>query len=780
MNISKGLSKTEVDERIREGKVNFDETPKTKTVKEIIRDNFFNYFNFLNLVLGGIIIIASLIGGNLLNGLKNCLFMLIIIENSVISLVEELISKKIIDKLSVIGEAKAKVIRDGIEEEIDVHSLVLDDIVKLELGHQIVADTKVLEGEIEVNESLITGESNAIVKRKGDELLSGSFIVSGSAYGKIIRVGKDSYASKITSEAKYKKDPNSIVMGSFTKVLKFLSILIIPIGILMFIKEVKVTGGYIDSVLTTVASLIGMIPEGLILLSSSVMAVGVIKLYRVKVLVQQLYSVETLARVDTICLDKTGTLTTGEMKVVDIKPYSNIDKSDMDYLLKRYVNASKDNNDTMRALKASYGDNQTNYKKAIPFSSERKFSAIEFDDCSLYLGAPDILTKDKIDIDNKDEYRILALCKSSSSITSNPSGLELVGYILVEDVIRDSAKETLEYFKNNDVTVKLISGDNINTVLNIAKKVGLKDINGININNLNEEEVREIINTYDSFGRVKPEQKKWIIKALKDEGHIVAMTGDGVNDVLALKESDCAISVKSGTEAARNVSQLILLNNDFNSLPRVVEEGRQIINNIERSASLLLMKTLYTIMLIIFSILSLQKYFFIPIQLTFISFITIGAPSFFLALERNKGLVKGNFILRILSRALPISMTVLVNIILISSFASLFNLSYSMQSSISVILTAITGLVYLYKICSPLNKYRGTLFGLMLTIFLVVIIFFSEFFNIEEISKTSALITFVLTLDTIYIYQWFNYLITKIFNKFDDSIEVESKIAGLY
>lgn len=776
---SNGLTSKEVEDRIKKGLYNYNDAPKTKTIKQIIKDNVFTYFNYLNLALGIAVFIASIINGHIFDGLKNCLFMGVIIVNSIISIVEEIISKKIIDRLSVVSESKVNAIRDGEVKELSLEDIVIDDIIKLSLGHQIVADSVVLEGEIEVNECLITGESDAIKKSVGDELLSGSFIISGNAIAKVIHVGKDNYVSKITNEAKYKKDVNSIVMGSFTKMLKILSVAIVPIGIIMLINQYMVTKNLPESTFTTVASLIGMIPEGLILLTSSVMAVGVIKLYRVNVLVQQLYAIEILARVDTICLDKTGTLTEGSMKYSGVIENDNYSKFEIENYLEKYTLASEDTNQTMTALKNHFTGEKINVKNKIAFSSSRKFSAIEFDDYSLYLGAPDVIMKNRVDDvinDYVEDYRIIALGKKDGKIDESLNKIELIGYILIEDIIRPSAKKTLDYFKKNNVTVKIISGDNIKTVMSIAKKVGLTDIEGIDISNLSDEELESNIDKYQIFGRCRPEQKKVIVKYLKRAGHTVAMTGDGVNDVLALKESDCAISVKSGSDAARNVSQLILLDDDFNSLPKVVAEGRQTINNVERSASLLLVKTLYTIMLIIFSIISFQKYFFIPIQLTFITTFTIGAPSFILALEPNNELVRGNFLFKIFSKSLPTALTVVFNVMLVSAFSDVFNLSYELQSSISVIITTITGLYYLFKICHPINAYRGTLFTVMLCGFLYCLIFQPEFFNLVPLDKISLLIVFVLTLDSFYVYKIINYLITLIFHKFDKTIIVESNI----
>ncbi len=779
VDIKKGLTKKEVEERFSNGLNNFNDAPKTKTIPQILKDNIFTYFNFLNLVLGIAVFTASLLNGNILNGLKNCLFMGVIITNSIISIVEEIISKRIIDKLSVLSETRVSTLRDGNVVELGVEDIVMDDIIILSFGHQIASDSIILEGELEVNECLITGESDSVKKKEGDELLSGSFIISGNATAQVIHVGKDNYVSKITNEAKYKKNAHSVVMDSFTKMLKVLSIMIIPIGLIMLFNQYNITKDMTESIFATVASLIGMIPEGLILLTSSVMAVGVIKLYRVNVLVQQLYAIEILARVDTICLDKTGTLTEGKMAFKEIIGSKKYNKEKAETYLREYTLASDDNNQTMIALKEYFKGEKIVRDNKIPFSSSRKYSAIEFDEYSLYLGAPDIVLKNKVDSkidDYVEDYRVLALGIKKGKLDVELKNIEPIGYILIEDVIRPSAKETLDYFKKNNVDVKIISGDNIKTVLSIARKLGLNDLKGIDIGNLNDEELKNVLDDYQIFGRSKPEQKKVIIKHLKSLGHTVAMTGDGVNDVLALKESDCAISVKSGSEAARNVSQLILLDDNFNSIPKVVAEGRQTINNVERSASLLLTKTLYTIMLIIFSILSFQKYFFIPIQLTFITAFTIGVPSFILALEPNNELVKGNFLLKVFSKSLPTAIIVVFNVALVSAFSNVFNLSYELQSSISVILTTIIGLYYLFKICHPINPYRGALFISMLTGFLFCLAFYPEFFNIVPLDKVSALIIFVLVIDTFYVYKLINYLITFLINKIDPEVKVESNI----
>ena len=774
-----GLTKEQVAKRISEGLVNYDDQPKTKSIKQIIASNFFTYFNFLNIALGAAVLTAGILNNQLFEGLKNCLFMGVIIINSIISIIEEIISKKIIDRLSVISESKVTTIREGKKEELSLDELVLDDVTILTVGHQIVADSIILDGEVEVNESFLTGEPDAILKKKGDMLLSGSFIVSGSCTAKVEHVGQENYVATISKEAKYQKKANSVIMDSFEKLLKILSIFIIPIGIIMYFSQVNATDGNVpQAIFGTVASLIGMIPEGLVLLTSSVMAVSVIRLSKYKVLVQQLYCMETLARVDVICLDKTGTLTEGRMQVVDFTPVEKHTKEEMEEIINAFAENSLDTNATMIAIKEHFTKKSTWKKsKAIAFSSERKFSAISFKDKdAYYLGAPEVLLKEKSKIVKEikkyqTDYRVLLL-GSQKVLSDKPEKIEAIGIILIEDIVRKEAKATLDYFKKQGVMVKIISGDNVSTVLNIANKVGLKNVKGLDIVDLNKDELEKVVQEYDVFGRVTPKQKKWIIEILQESGRTVAMTGDGVNDVLALKKSDCAISIASGSDAARNVSQLVLLNDNFDALPEVVAEGRRTINNIERSSSLLLVKTIYTVLLILFSIIISSKYFFIPIQLTLITGFTIGIPSFILALEPNNDLVKGKFLLKIVSKSLPTALTVVFNIVLVTIFANVFHLDEGLETSLCVFLTAITGFIHLYKICKPFNVIRVSLLTLMILGFLYCAIFQNEFFSLSPMTATSCLIGFVLTIDSLYIFRRLNYFISKAFHKLDPTINI--------
>lgn len=777
-----GLSLEQVELRKREGLVNYDDSPKTKSIKEIIVSNFCTYFNFLNIALGAAVFLSGLLNGQLFQGLKNCLFMGVIIINSIISIVEEIISKRIIDRLSVLAESTIETIREGKKYELKLEELVLDDVIVLASGHQVVADSIVMEGEIEVNESLLTGEPDAILKKKGDMILSGSFVVSGNCTAKVEHIGKDNYASTISREAKYEKKVNSVIMNSFESLLKVISVLIIPIAVVMYFSQLSANDGNVtEAIFRTVAALIGMIPEGLVLLTSSVMAVSVIRLSRYKVLVQQLYCIETLARVDVICLDKTGTLTEGRMQVVQFLPYQKTSKEDLQQILDTYAYYTKDTNSTMNALKEYFtGKSEDVLIDSIPFSSERKFSGLQFERLgSIYIGAPEFLLKDEVKKVQKElsayqgDYRVLLVAKGKGNLSKIPKNLSVLGFVLIEDVIRQEAKATLGYFKEQGVMVKIISGDNVSTVLNIADKVGLDDVKGIDVGSLNDEELKEAVGQYEVFGRVTPNQKKVIIESLQQSGRTVAMTGDGVNDVLALKKSDCAISVASGSDAARNVAQLVLLDDNFDSLPKIVAEGRRTINNIERSASLLLVKTIYTMLLIIFSVLIASKYFFIPIQLTLITGFTIGIPSFILALEPNNDLVKGNFLLKVATRSLPTALTVVFNVVLVTCFATLFELPYELQSTLCVYLTALTGFIYLYKICMPFTALRRALFCVMFAGFVYCALFQYSFFSLTPLTLTSALIAFVLCIDSLYIYRRLNHFITMLFAKLDPTIEVE-------
>ncbi len=755
-----GLSHQEVEERINKGEINTINVGKTKSIREIFLSNIFTYFNILNICLAGAIIVSGIIFGRFWYSIKNCLFLGVIVCNTAISIYQEITSKKTIDKLSLISSIKPKVIRDGNVKEVLPEEIVMDDIIEYSLGSQVVVDSIIMDGNVEVNESAITGESKTISKKSGDNLLSGSFIVSGNCYGKVIHVGKDNYINTISSEAKKIEKNKSVIFNSFEKLVRILSFVLIPLGVLLFLNQyLRVGTSLSDSIINTVAALIGMIPEGLVLLTSSVMAVSVVKLSKDKVLVQQLYCIETLARVNVICLDKTGTITTGNMKLNSIVP-ENIAKDEFEKVIIDILNVLPDNSGTIMAVREKYTVKKDVLNEGIiNFSSERKFSACKINGISYYIGAPEYVLRNNLELINNDikdkqnEFRVLVIAKKIGELEESPRDLEIVGYLLVEDEIRKEAKDTLNFFKEQGVNVKIISGDNYKTVMQIAGKVGLKNLKGIDATNINESDLDKIVLETDIFGRVTPGMKKKIVEALKRNGKTVAMTGDGVNDVLALREADCSVAMASGSDAAKSVSQLVLLDSNFASMPKIVAEGRRNINNIERSSSLLLVKTIYTILLILTSIFFRSPYFFIPIQLTLITSCTIGIPSFILALEPNHNLVDGkNFLLKIIRKSLPGGITVFLNIIIILLFQRYFEISEPTINALAVLITGITGFIHLYHVSRPFNYLRGTMFFLLLIIFSYGALFQREFFVLATFNEQIGLILFLLVIFSMFSY----------------------------
>lgn len=755
-----GLTTKEVNQRISEGKVNYNTDVKTKTIGQIIFTNFFTWFNFLNLAIAFVIFMVG--------SYKNMLFMGVVVCNTVISTFQEIRSKRTVDKLSLLNAKKATVIRNGKEEEIDIYKIVLDDVLKLKAGNQIVTDSRVIEGEVLVNESLITGESDAIPKKKGDELLSGSFIVSGMCYAKVIHVAKDNYAAKISSEAKYLKRVHSEIMSFINKIIKYISIAIIPVGTLLFLNQIGLPDNNFSTAVVNVgAALIGMIPEGLVLLTSTVLAISVIRLAKYKVLVQELYCIENLARVDTICLDKTGTLTKGTMEVHDIVPLNLTKMSDITDALGMISYNMEADNQTMDAIKRKYA-RKNDYKviEIVPFSSDKKWSGISYEKESYVLGAPEILLKDTSKIKNElDSYaahnRVVLLAKSKHKLNKTiPRDLEVMALILIKDKIRKDAKATIDYFKKQNVDLKIISGDNPITVANIAKEVGIENVNYIDMSS-NKKPIKEICEKYNVFGRVKPDEKKSLVLALKSYGHTVAMTGDGVNDVLALKEADCSVAMNSGSDAARNVSQLVLLDNNFSSMPKVVGEGRRSINNIQRSSSLFLCKTIYATLLALIFVFLNTNYPFIPIQLSLTSMVTIGIPSFVLALEPNNEKIKGKILTNVLQKSVPTALTIVFGIMLIYCMQDTLMLSASQVSTLCVLVTGATGFMLLFYISLPFNKLRTALFAFVVILFVSLVIGFRNFFSLVLLTPHIFILLIILIMIQVMV---FNFL-TKICNK---------------
>ena len=757
-----GLSKEQVEKRKQEDLWNKDTSVPTKSIKRILYDNFFTLFNFLNLFLA----IAIFITGSY----KNMLFLFIVIFNTAISTIQEIHSKRIVDKLAVMATSKAKVIREGKKEEISIHEIVLDDIIEFHTGNQIPTDSILLEGEVLVNESFITGEPDTIEKKAGDMLMSGSYIVSGKCIAKVEHIGEDNFTSQISSGAKYVKKINSEIMSSLQKIIKILTFIIIPIGIALFYSQFHVQGAtWQTAVVKTVAAVIGMIPEGLVLLTSTVLAVSVIRLSHSKVLVQELYCIETLARVDTLCLDKTGTLTEGNMEVRKYIPL-NKDKKEMANILANIAKASEDENSTIEAIRNSFTKIEQEFQtiKKVAFSSKEKWSGIQFKEQETYIiGAPEIVLKENYKKYEKEiqeyakDYRVLVLAHSHEGLEKQklPQKLELVGYILILDKIRKEAKQTLEYFEKQGVDIKIISGDNPVTVSKIAKQVGVKNFEKyIDMSTVQEEKIEEIANQYTIFGRVSPMQKKQLVVAMQKQGKTVAMTGDGVNDVLALKTADCSIAMANGSDAAKNVSQLILLDSNFASMPKVVAEGRRTINNIQRSASLFLVKTIYSTILAIMFLIMGDSYPFIPIQLSLISVVTIGIPSFILALEPNKEKIQGHFMQNVIAKAIPTGLTVAINIFAINSLHEWGIIPTAYYSSLCVISTGICGIILLFTLAKtrkseesklPFSIFRLSLVIILTIIFILGLTILDGLFNIAPLEPMLKIIIRLLVISMI-------------------------------
>lgn len=755
--IQECLSYEDVKKRQEKKLVNYDTSVPTKSIKKILFDNFFTIFNFLNLFLGIIVFMAG--------SFKNMIFLSVVIINTAISTIQEIHSKKVVDRLSVLASSKAHVIRDGKRQEISINEIVIDDVLEFKTGSQIATDSIILSGTVQVNESFLTGEPDSIEKKEGDLLLSGSYIVSGNCAAKVIHVGEENYTAKISKDAKYVKKVNSEIMTSLNKIIKFLTFAIIPIGIALFIVQLNVENLSLQSAVTkTVAAIIGMIPEGLVLLTSTVLAVSVVRLSKSKVLVQELYCIETLARVDTLCLDKTGTLTEGVMEVKDYIPINDSD-TNMKNILSNIAKFSEDENSTINAIKDYFKDitNEFVPVKKYAFSSKNKWSAITFENQGSYIiGASEFILKNCFkkyeNTINKyaKDYRVLVLAHTNNSIDNDilPNNVDIVGLLLITDKIRKEAKDTLEYFYKQDVNIKIISGDNPITVSKIAKQVGVKNYDKyIDMSKITDKDnMLDIATNYTVFGRVTPTQKKELVLALKSKGKTVAMTGDGVNDVLALKAADCSIAMQNGSDATKNVAQLVLLDSNFASMPKVVAEGRRTINNIQRSASLFLVKTIYSTILALMFLFMGEAYPFVPIQLTLISTVTIGIPSFILALEPNKARVKGNFLRNVISKSLPTGITVALNILIISILNKCNIISNEYYSSLCVIATSICGLILLFTLTKsrknedtifPFSIFRMLIALSMSALLIFGVTYLGKFFNIAYIVPILDKIAFI-------------------------------------
>ncbi len=723
-----GLKDYEIKERILEGKANILPKSPSRTVGEIIKANLFTAYNGINMILAVFAIVAG--------SPKNALFAGVIVTNTLIGIVQEIRAKKVIENLSVVNAIKVPVMRDGKEAIIGIEEIVLDDIVILKPGMQIAADSIVLEGsEVEMDESLLTGETDICIKNTGDKLLSGSFVMRGLGYARVTEVGSKTYAAKLSNEAKKFKLINSELQSSINKILKLIIYIIIPIGILLVITQIKYNNkSWQDAVLSSIAGIIGMIPGGFVLLISLTFLVSVMRLSKLNTLVQELPATEVLARVDTLCLDKTGTITDGKLRAVDIVPLNNVDINYISDILSYICNALPVNNSTQEAINKIYKNpNPKKAIKKIPFSSSRKWSGVEFkDEGAWVLGAPEVILNKKygtiksmVDEQALMGRRVLLLAKVNGELKEDlTEDIESLALILIEETIRKDATKTLKYFNDQGVNIKIISGDNPITVSAIAKRAGVnnaeKYIDARKIQN-KQCDLSRLLEDYTVFGRVTPKQKKEFVRVLQSTGHTVAMTGDGVNDVLALKESDCGIAMASGSDAAKAVAQLILLDSSFSSLPKVVDEGRRIINNLERVSILFLSKTVYSILLSTIFCLILKPYPILPIQLTFIGNILIGTPSFFLAMVPNNALVKEGFLTRVLNYVIPNGIFISLSTVTIF-LVGLHNGLYIEQCrTLSLIVIGGMSLILVLRTSKPICSFTIAIDTLVILSFMLVL-----------------------------------------------------------
>lgn len=730
-----GLTNDQVTKRIEEGQVNANENPNTRTYKEIIRENTLTFFNFLNVVL---LVIVLLVGSY-----KNSMFVVIIIINTVIGILQEIRAKKTLDKLAILAESKITVLRDNELKVISTEELVLDDYIMLKTGDQVPADARVLEGQIEVNESLLTGESDNLSKAAGDELFSGSFVTAGEACCQVVHVGKDNYASQITSEAKEFKRHNSELRNSLNAILKVISIIIVPMGLLLFYKQFYLVGDSIqDSVVSTVAAVLGMIPEGLVLLTSVALTLGSLVLAQKKTLVQELYCIETLARVDTLCLDKTGTLTEGSMCVEQAVPYieeteEDISLSEIERIMGNLMAVLKDQNATADALHKRFTIKKDMKPKCtISFSSDRKYSGASFEEWGTYLmGAVQFLfpqenekLKETCGTYAGQGLRVLVLAHSQSVVEGPelPEGLKPIALLLLTDVIREEAPDTLQFFDSQGVDLKVISGDDPVTVSAIAQKAGLKNADRyVDATTLYcQEDIEKAVAEYSVFGRVTPQQKKEMVQALKSQGHTVAMTGDGVNDVLALKEADCSVAMAQGSDAAKNIANVVLLDSNFASMPHIVNQGRRVVNNIRTAASMFLIKTIFSVCLSLLTIFFGEAYPFEPIQMSLISACAVGIPTFLLAQENNYEKIDHTFLRHVFMNAFPAAITITACVFAIMQVCQSAYASSDMLNTACVLVTGWNYMAALKTVYAPLNRYRKIIiYGMQVSFFIASVVF---------------------------------------------------------
>lgn len=747
-----GLTDEQVAERVHAQATNETIDPSFKTNKQIVLQNIFTYFNLIFIVLAVLLCLVS--------SYKNLTFLPVILANTGIAIYQEIRSKKILDNLSVLNAAKVTVVRNGAANKIDMEELVLDDVILLETGQQIPADGYVLDGKLQVNEALLTGEADEIVKEVDDYLMSGSFVVSGKAYVRLDKVGYDSYISQLTVKAKKMGGgEQSEMIASLNKLIKWIGIIIIPIGITLFSQSYFFNGNTIkESVVAMEAALIGMIPEGLYLLTTIALAMSAARLAKQRVLLHDMKSIETLARVNVLCVDKTGTITENQMSVQKLVIAKNEQAEQqatrIQELISDYAKAMANDNATMQAIK-TYFNKPTDQEplSILPFSSVQKFSSVTFADGVYVLGAPEMVLRERFETVKNEfnqyadqGYRVLVFGSYQGILSEALLEAEVIplAYLLIANPIRKEAPDTFAYFKEQGVAIKVISGDNPQTVSTVALQAGIANADQyIDVSQLAEEDYLSAVEKYTVFGRVKPEQKMQFVQLLKQK-NTVAMTGDGVNDILAMKEADCSIAMASGNEATIQAAQVALLDSDFSRMPEIVAEGRRVVNNIERSASLFLVKNIFSFLLSVFSVLFALTYPLEPSQITLISLFTIGLPSFLLALEENKNRIEGKFIVNVLEKAIPGGLTDMTVVGTLVVGGVILHLNKTDVSTASTMLLTAVGFLVLYKICHPLNQFRGRIILFCAAGILFSVVFLHKLFSISAISPVSILLLLIL------------------------------------
>lgn len=771
----KGLTSFEVEERIRQGKINKNIDETDRPVWEIVKRNTFTFFN---LIFAVIAILISLV-----QAWNQLIFLPIIVINTIVGIYQEIKAKRYLDQMTLLHAPQSTVIRNGQQEKIASDDLVEEDIIILKTGNQIVADARIVEGSIFVNESLLTGEADEIEKNVDNKLLSGSFVVSGEAKVILEKVGKDSYISKLTEQAKLvDHGEDSEMLRALNKLLKWVSFIILPIAVILFTQNYFVNHNTLQtSVVAMVAAVIGMIPEGLYLLTTIALTLSSVKFARNQVLLHNMKSIESLARVDVLCVDKTGTITEPRMSVeqVFVSPSSNISEAKFMSLLSDYISANTDDNDTMKAIREfmlAKGDLQnqmTGVKKIIPFSSKVKYSAVCFENESYLLGAPEIVlgkTYEKIssEINHllEEGFRVLVLAGTKEKIYDQLNlGAYALGYVVLANPIRENAKSTFNYFAEQGVNIKVISGDNPQTVSAVAKRAGITGAERFIDANLlkTKEDLDQAVESYTVFGRVTPDQKRRLVQALKRKDHTVAMTGDGVNDILAMKSADCSIAMASGSDAATQVAQVVLLDSDFGHMTQVVTEGRRVVNNVQRSAILFLVKNLFSIILAIISAIFVFTYPLQASQLSLISLFTIGIPGFLLSLEENDKRIEKDFIKNVILKALPASLTEITAVLGVVIAGAAFKLTASEISTSAVILLAVVGFMILTKISAPLNRFKMGIIIFNIVGIIISGFMFNSLFSISKISLDSFVLVALLSLFSESLFRNFDSLLKKFF-----------------